>query len=112
MAVSEGINDKIHDDLISHDIAIRRVTGDCQRRAEKRLDRLASDLKQLTAKIDPFGTERTDARERRMERLDAESKKLIEEAYREIGKENQSDMTRLVRVEEEATLQALGKHLP
>jgi hypothetical protein len=109
--VSDGINDKIHDDLISHDIAIRRVTGDCQRRVEKRLDRLASDLKQLAAKIDPFGTDRTDARERRINRLDAESKKIIDEAYREIGKENQSDLIRVVRIEEEATVQALEKAL-
>lgn len=108
----ETVNDKIHDDLISHDIRLRRVDGDAQKRVERRLDRLGADLKALTAKIDPFGTDRADARERRLARLEKESTAIITEAYREINREQRGELRQIAAIESEASVQAIEKALP
>lgn len=110
--MAESVNDEIHDDLISHDVRLLRVTGDAKRRVERRLDRLGSDLKLLTTKIDPFGTDRSDARERRLARLETESAEIIKEAYREISKIQRGELERIATVETEAEVQALEKALP
>lgn len=107
----ESVNDKIHDDLISHDVRLLRVTGDAKKRVERRLDRLGSDLKALTAKIDPFGTDNSAARERRVARLDKESTAVINEAYREINKVHRAELERLGTIETEAEVLALEKAL-
>lgn len=112
MAEVESVNDKIHDDLISHDISLRRVSGDESRRVERRLDRLGSDLKGLTIKIDPFGASRKDVRERRLARLEKESTELINEAYREINRVQRGELQQIAGIETEATVQALEKNLP
>lgn len=110
--MAEGVNDKIHDKLISHDVEMRRVDGGRRRRAEKRIDQLSADLKALMIKIDPFGTERTDARERRLEKLDKEAGKLIAEAYAELSSENRKDLKRVARVESEAIVKTIREELP
>lgn len=110
--MAESVNDKIHDDLISHDIHLRRVIGDEQKRVERRLDRLGSDLKALAARIDPFSTSREDVRERRLSRLEKESDELIKEAYREINKIQRGELQQLAAIESEASVQAIGKALP
>ena len=107
-----GVNDVIHDELITQDIKLRRITGDCQNRAERRLDRLGRDLKALAVRIDPNGTSRTDARQRRLARLEEESRKLVNEAYAEIAAENRKDLRRVAKIESEATVQVIGKALP
>ena len=108
----DSVNDQIHDDLISSDIELRKVTGDCQNKTERRLDRLGGDLKKLTVEIDPFGTSRKDARERRLARLEKESADLIREAYSDIAKENNRDLKALARAESENIAQVLEKHIP
>ena len=112
MAEVESVNDAIHDDLISHDISLRRVSGDETRRVERRLDELGSDLKALAVKIDPFGTNRSDARERRLARLERESTELINEAYREINKVQRGELQQVAAIETEATVSAIEKALP
>ena len=112
MAEVESVNDQIHDELISHDISLRRVSGDETRRVERRLDRLGSDLKKLTIFIDPFGTSRKDAQERRLARLEKESNEIITEAYREINKIQRGELQQVANIETEATVQALEKVLP
>lgn len=109
--MTEGINDKIHDDLISHDIRLRRVTGDTQKRIEKRLDILGDDLKALAAKIDPFSATRADVQESRMSKLDKESQELITEAYKEISKMTNGELEQLATVESEVEAQTLEKAL-
>jgi len=108
----ESVNDKIHDDLISHDIALRRVDGDRRRKVEARIDRLGDDLKGLMAKIDPFGTDRADAQERRLKKLDEAAGAIIAEAYAEISKATNDDMKRMARIESENTVETIRKHLP
>ncbi len=112
MAEVETVNEQIHDDLISHDIHLRRIAGDCTKRAEKRLDKLARDLSDLARRIDPHIAMRTDARERRVTRLEKESRVLIREAYSDIEKENADDLKRIARIESEVTVQAVRKALP
>lgn len=108
----DSVNDEIHDSLISSDIELRKVTGDTQNKTEKRLDQLGVALKKLTIEIDPFGTERKDARERRLERLEKESNILIREAYGEIARQNKRDMKDLAATESENIKQVLEKQIP
>ena len=108
----ESVNDKIHDDLISHDIRLRRVAGDAQKRIERRLDRLGSDLKGLAARIDPFSASSSAEGERRLSRLEKESEELITEAYKEINKWQRDQLERLAVLESEVTVQVLEKELP
>lgn len=110
--MAESVNDKIHDRLIEHDVKMRRVDGGRQKRAEARLDQMADDLKAEMARIDPFGTERTDARERRLAKLDKAAAKIIAEAYADISKATQDDMARLARTESEAVVGAIAEELP
>jgi hypothetical protein len=112
VAEVESVNDAIHDDLISHDISLRRISGDETRRIERRLDELGSDLKALTVKIDPFGTDRADARERRLARLEKESAEIINEAYREINRIQRGELQQVAAIETEATVEAVAKALP
>lgn len=107
----EGVNDKIHDELISHDVKLRRVEGDAQKRVEARIDVLASDLKGLMAKIDPFGTERADAQERRLKKLDEAAAKLIAEAYGEISRQGKDDLKRIAGAEAEVSVKVIEKAL-
>jgi hypothetical protein len=110
--VVDSVNDEIHDSLISSDIELRKVTGDTQNKTEKRLDQLGVDLKRLTIEIDPFGTERKDARERRLEKLEKESNILIREAYSEIARQNNRDLKDLAATESENIKQVLEKQIP
>lgn len=110
--MAESVNDKIHDKLIKHDVEMRRVDGGRRRRVEKRIDLMAEDLKALLVKIDPFGTERTDVRERRLKKLDEEAAKIIAEAYGEMSKDNRSDLKRVARVESEAIANTIREELP
>lgn len=112
MAEHESVNDEIHDDLISHDIRLLRVIGDAKKRVERRLDKLGSDLKSLTIEIDPFGASRSDARQRRIARLEKESSEIIAEAYREISKLQRVELEQIGAIETEAEVQALERALP
>lgn len=108
----KSVNDKIHDDLIAHDIDLLRLSGDARRRAEVRLDEMAGDIKALLAKIDPFGTERNDARERRLAKFQKEARMIIRKAYKEIEKENRSDLRRLANIESQKVVNVIGGNLP
>jgi hypothetical protein len=110
--VAESVNDQIHEGLIEHDVRLRRADGRVRNRIEARIDQMGADLKALMIKIDPFGTERADARERRLKKLDEQAAKIIAEAYAEISKQSQSDLKRLARVESETVVAEIGKALP
>ena len=108
----ESVNDKIHDDLIPHDIRLQRVAGDTRKRIERRLDKLGSDLKAITARIDPFSASSAAEGERRLSKLEDESQELITEAYKEINKWQRDQLERLAVIESETTVQVLEKELP
>jgi hypothetical protein len=108
----KSVNDSIHEKLIEHAVDLRKVDGGRRRLVEKRIDTLAADLKALMIKIDPFGTERSDARERRLKKLDEESARLIAEAYGEISSGMQKDLKRVARVESEAVVKTIREELP
>lgn len=112
MADAKNVNDQIHEGLIPHDIDLQRVTAGCKQNVEKRLDRLGADLADLAIRIDPHGASRTDARQRRASRLEKESREIIREAYKEIGKMCLSDMQRIAVVEQEKQIEALEENIP
>ena len=107
-----SVNEKIHDSLIAHDVDLRRIAGDCTKRAERRLDRLTRDLSDLARRIDPHGASRKDARERRVARLEKESAELVREAYRDLNAQSGDDLKRVARIESEVTVATLEKHIP
>lgn len=108
----ESVNDKIHDGLIEHDVEMQRVAGGRRKRVEARLDQMADDLKAVMAKIDPFGTERSDARERRLAKLDKAAAEIIAEAYADISKATSDDLKRLARTESEQVVKTIADSLP
>lgn len=108
----ESVNDKIHDDLISHDIRLRRVLGDQQKRIEKRLNKLGTDLKGITAQIDPFSVNSSKEKGSRLARLGKASTELIDAAFKDISKIQSGDLERVAAIETEATVQAVRKALP
>ena len=112
MAEVKSVNDQIHEDLISHDIDLRRIDADCRLRAEKRLDRLGSDLADLTRRIDPVSATRNDTRKRRLAKLERQARELIREAYADIAKENAKDLKRVARAESEKTIDTIAENLP
>lgn len=112
MDVVESVNDKIHDDLIAHDVTVRRIDGACRRNAEARLDKLSLDLKALTIKIDPFGTDRLDARQRRVAKLEKEARIITAEAFADIARKNKEDLKRIARIESEVSATVIEDNLP
>ena len=107
-----GVNDKIHDDLIAHDIDLRRVDADCRRRANSRLAELEADIKALLIKIDPYGAVRADARSRRIANFEQEARKLARAAYKDIECENRADLRRIAALESEKVISVIGENLP
>jgi len=75
----------IQDDVIEQDIQLARVDAGLQRRIDARLDQLGKDLAALAIDIDVNGTQRRDARWRRMLKLNKESRELIRVAYSDIA---------------------------
>jgi hypothetical protein len=112
MAEAKSVNDQIHEDLIPHDIDLRRVDAHCRRKIEDRLDQLVADLAALAVKVDPHGASRNDARQRRLSKLEKESRALVREAYRDVNKMCMSDMQRIAVVEQEKQISSLESNIP
>jgi thymidylate kinase len=112
MASAKSVNDQIHEDLIPHDIDLQRVSAHCRKNVEERLDQLVADLAAVAIRIDAHGASRTDARQRRLSRLEKESAQITREAYKDISKMCMSDMQRVAVVEQEKQVKALEENIP
>ena len=105
-------SEDVRDDLISHDVDIRRLDGDVRRQIERRIDKLNTDLRALAIQIDPHGAQRTDAKERRLVKLEKASKPIIRQAYAEIEKITDANTKRLARVESKTVVDTIEENLP
>lgn len=108
----ETVNDQINEELIEHDVQLQRVIGGEKNDIEKRLDRLAADIKAEAARIDPFAAQRTDARERRLKKLEVKISELTVEAYKDIAREHRNELRRAAAVETERQVTTIEKALP
>jgi len=106
------VNQDIRDDLVAHDIDIRKLTGSIQRQVDGRLDRMARDIKRAMSDHDPFGATRKDARTNRAKALDEETKEIVATAYREIDSLVRDDLQRAARVESVAVNEVIQENLP
>lgn len=108
----KSVNDHINEALVSHDVTLQRVTGDMQRRVDRRMTQLERDLKTLLVTVDVHGAQRKDSRERRMQMLRRESKRIITEAYSEINTMQRKDLRQLARLESKAMGKIIREELP
>lgn len=104
--------ENIRDELIAHDIDLRRVSAGMARQVNARLNTMNADLRGMLARIDPGGTTRRDARERRLARIEREVQAIVDEAYREIRIIVNSDMKRVAKAETVAVANAINGALP
>lgn len=103
---------EIRDDLIQQEVLYRRVDAGVRSDVNKRLTQLGRDLKSLMFSIDVHGTNRKDARERRLKRLNTESRTMIRTAYSEIGGIMRAAVRRIAKVETKKTTEVVRKHVP
>lgn len=103
---------EIRDDLIEQEVRYRRVDASVRSDVNKRLTQLGLDLKELLFSIDVHGTNRKDARGRRLQKLNVESRTMIRSAYSEIGGIMRAAARRIAKVETVKTTQVVRSHVP
>ena len=80
------VNQDIRDDLISHDIDLRKLDGDARNTIDGMLDEMEKELKVKIVEIDPFTPTNTKVKEARLVRLDVATAPIIRDTYIEINK--------------------------
>lgn len=80
-----SINEAIRDDLVAHDIDLRRLDGDVRNQIDRRYDALGRELRELLAKHDPHGAARSSTRQKRLGEYEADARKAINEALSDIN---------------------------
>ena len=78
------VNQDIRDDLISHDIDLRKLDGDTRNKIDAMLDEMEKLLKVEIVLIDPFTQTQTKVKEARLKRLEEATAPIIAETYRKI----------------------------
>ena len=106
------VNQDIRDDLISHDIDLRKVDGDTRNKVNKILDVMEKKLKGLIVEIDPFTPENTKVKDARLKRLDDAAAPIIAETYREINKFINERGKRVVVTESKQVTDAIHDNIP
>lgn len=80
-----SINEAIRDDLVAHDIDLRRVDGDVRNKIDRRFDQLNRELKELLVRHDVHGASRLSTKQRRLKKYEVDARKAINEAFSEIN---------------------------
>jgi hypothetical protein len=111
-SVADSAAVEIRDDLIQQEVLYRRVDAGVRSDVNKRITQLGRDLKNLMFSIDVHGTSRKDARERRLKRLNTESRTMIRTAYSEIGGIMRAAVRRIAKVETKKATEVVRKHVP
>lgn len=110
--VAETAAEKIRDDLVEQEVLYRRVDASVRREVDARLDQMGRDLKDLMLKIDVAGTKRSDARRRRLKKLNTESRIVIRTAYSEVGGILRSAVRRIAKAETKNTAKIMRRNIP
>lgn len=107
MAVKSA-SDKVHTDLLGQQVRAERVASTLEREALAHIQTLQTELIRELARIDPAGTERTDAQQRRLKRLHAVAFSLITETYNQIASDHDAGLREYSILEHHAVLNALN----
>jgi hypothetical protein len=107
-----NVSEEILDDIISNDVRLARIEAGVRRKVSARINELFKDLSALLFDVDPMGVERRDARQRRLDRLERESRELIRQAYADINRLVRNDMVKLGAVETAAIASIIEGNLP
>lgn len=111
-SVADNAAQNIRDDLIEQDLLYRRVDASVRRDVDARLAQMGRDLKKLTLEIDVAGTKRKDARQRRLKKLNEESRILIRTAYSEVGGILRSAIRRVAKTEAKKVANVIRSSIP
>ena len=107
-----SVNEDIRDDLVAHDIDLRRVDGDVRNRIDKRLEVLGRELSGIIARHDPNGAVRKRTREKRTVELQKDARQTINEAFREIHAMLRAALKGVARLESTVVVDAISESLP
>lgn len=111
-SVADSAAQDIRGDLIEQDVLYRRVDAGVRREVDARLAQMGRDLKKLMLDIDIAGTQRKDARQRRLKRLNVESRIIIRTAYSEVGGILRASTRRIAKVESKKVANVMRKNIP
>jgi hypothetical protein len=103
---------QVRDDLIAQDIRYRRVDASVRRDVDRLIVQLGKDLKKLIISIDVAGTRQVGARKRRLQKLNEQSRDLINNRYREINQVLRKAVRQVAKVETKSTLDIVTNRLP
>jgi len=110
--MADSVVDQVLDDLTEHDVQKTKAESGLRRRIAARMDELERELRRLAEQIDPAGTPRTDARVRRMKKLDAASREAIRQAYADINQITRQYSIQMALAESETVVAALETNIP
>lgn len=102
----------IRDDLIEHDIDLRRVDGDVRNAVRKRLSELGKELVAIVASIDAHGAARADTRQKRLKEIEKKGREATQAAYRDIHKLVSSTSKQVATLESEKVIDVIRKNVP
>lgn len=102
-----SVNEDIRDDLVAHDIDLRRLDGAVRNQVDKHFDELSGKLQELLAKHDPYGAVRTRTRQRRIRKYQADARKAINEALTEINAIVRKNLRGVARTEATAVIDSI-----
>ena len=80
-----SVNDDFVDKIVAHDINVYRAIGDVRNQVNQRLQSLGVELRAAVVKSRVYDAVRSSTRKKRQAALEKESKRLIDEAYKEIS---------------------------
>lgn len=102
-----SVNEDIRDDLVAHDIDLRRLDGAVRNEIDRRYDELGTKLQELLAKHNPHGAVRVGARKRRLRKYEADARKAINEALTDISKIIRKNLRGVARTEATAVIDSI-----
>jgi hypothetical protein len=110
--VADSIAEEVQDDFIAQDVQLARVDSALQKRIDARLDELGRELRALTLEVDVAGTQRRDARIRRLRRLNVESRELIAQAFADINLMTKKVLANVAAIESMLVVDSLENNIP
>lgn len=110
--MADSIAEEVQDDFIAQDVQLARVDAALQKRIDARLDELGRELRALTLEVDVAGTQRRDARIRRLRRLNVESRELIAQAFADINLMTKKVLANVAAIESMLVVDSLENNIP
>lgn len=107
-----SVNEAIRDDLVEHDLDLRRLDGDVRNQIDRRYDELDRQLKELLTRHDPHGAVRKRTREKRLREFQADARKAISAANKDANAILRKTLREVARLESTAVIDSIVESLP